>query len=375
MPRITKYICFCTGFVFFVLLSFLSTLDVEAAIAVDQNPVYYPSANTLPPNYIANDPQCSNQCGSISIATTCWNSEAAGSTDCPDPSVRQPCSQNTSLYFQGVTATWTKFVFDSQAYCAKDSKRSDEFGTTCVAIYFKADNTYSTGDKYKESNPPVLDFGTCQGNVGSPYKTCCSGTTPVSANAFAVDPYDPLEGGCGNNTTVTCQHPTCISGTTCVDPNVQCGQAACAQLGTPPPTCQGTPLTCTSPQCPSGYTMVKLASGNYACYNNSTGTLCETAPYCPSACPTTNGWTGQQCSGPSSPNIAQTCATDSATCNKCSSAVCTLYDPSTNLYCYYNNTSACYVDPTFCTGFGNCGTCKPGSAKIDCSAPNVCSVP
>lgn len=227
----------------FFLFSILPLLIKDVHGATIGNEQYYEKASEVPPSLQAGDSRCTDQCG---IQRICWNSQSPGETDCPDPSLRQPCSSNESAYF-GVTATWTKFQFSAGTECRYDSVNSTEFNAICVPVYLKADNTYSTGDKYDTSNPPVLKFGTCQGNVGNPYKTCCSVSTAkvVNARGFAVDPYEPLEGDCngafnpgevvGDNTVVSCGGGT----------GIECGQPACDTIR------KATPTPTPAPGCPA----------------------------------------------------------------------------------------------------------------------------
>lgn len=360
MKRFFIYINLVLAFVLIVL--FLKPSSAYAVTASNTNYTFFENQANLDSNL------SSVRCTGCSLPwTQCWNDQTPGQTAC---GTKQGCVHPDTGLPDG--KSWSSYSFNED-----NCRLSDALNNTCTAGYVFNSVTYSTGDKFNSDNPPVLNFGTCQGNVGNPYKTCCSGTTPVSANAFAVDPYDPLEGGCGNNTAVTCEHPTCISGTTCIDPNVQCGQAACAQLGgpTPPPsTCSGTALTCTNPQCPSGYTVIKLTSGNYVCANQSTGQIdCNVKPFCTSACPTTAPWTGEQCACGSG-NVATTCASDPNKCNTCSLKYCLQY--TLNLCCYYNEPTCFKNDSANCKGL-NCTNdkCIPGSTRTSCSVPNVCPAP
>lgn len=192
---------------------------------------------------------------------------------------------------------------------------------------------------------------------GGWYKTCCSvgGNYPTTSCSSGVCPQGQI---------------TLANVTTCTT------AAATPPPPTPPPLCNGTPLNCpnnANPQCPSGYTMVKLTNGNYTCINNSTGNPCDVAPFCPSTCPSTDGWTGQQCTCGSG-NIPSTCASRPNECNTCSLTYCLIYQ--TNICCYWKDPNgACFIrDPDNCKGFGNCGPdkCTPGSIRTTCSAPNVC---
>ncbi len=213
---------------------------------------------------------------------------------------------------------WTKYSY-SGCYLDPNSSITDP---SCINWFSFSQDTCSTGDKYNSGNPPVLNAGFCDCSPGGSYKTCCSAGSTVNANHYQVDPYNPDEADCGGATTVRCGGGG----------QPACGQAACT-IAPPPPTPPPTPIPTVGP------------------------------------CPTTAGWEGGPCTQGTT-NVAEACST-SSNCNTCSVKSCVLYTGVT--YCWYNS-SACYNDPNFCSGIGNCAgkICTPGTQQTLCGTTNSC---
>lgn len=213
---ISKKIIFC--FIFGSLFFLFDVPNVSAAAVLS------PQYGSSPPANYARVPDQS-LCGTWG---TCWNSASVGSTDCGTA-----CSGGNA---------WTKYDYSGCYY-----DLIDFLMLNVLPFYVISSNTYSTGDKYNSSNTPVMNAGNCNLNVGGPYKTCCLGTTPVSARNLCsagsplCDPYDPPEADCGGYTTVRCGGGG----------EPACGQAACNTLA-PPPTCNESCTSWTNSECGNG---------------------------------------------------------------------------------------------------------------------------
>src|SRR3989344_2180230 len=152
--------------------------------------------------------------------------------------------------------------------------------------FIKIENVCATGDRYNSNDPPRLNYGTCDCNVGDPYKVCCDGSQEKAGTKLGPSgndsPYNNL-GGCGyklysNNPAtglpapgpgLTCPQPaSCPAGQTGTPPNCVAAPppAGGIDCAVPPNT-----VTCT----PSSCTAIKLASGKWQCYD-SANNICDT---------------------------------------------------------------------------------------------------
>lgn len=257
-------------------------------------------------------------------------------------------------------SVWTRHTYSG---CYADPDFPGDYRAWAAPTGDSCSTADKYNDRYNEGDTTMLRAGGCLCETRQLYKTCCNGANAVGTYQAGGNPEFP-DGGC-SYTTTPCGSDRSIYDTLGYEfKNVSCGQSACqAYFATPTPTpkysCNFQTFTCSQD---TNGTYTDLTT----CSNNCKAT----------ACPTTEGWTGQSCSGPSSPNISQPCASDTTTCNKCSVAVCTQYDPSTNLYCYFNS-GACYIDATNCQGFGNCAAgrvCTPNTTRVRCDN-STCAVP
>lgn len=123
------------------------------------------------------------------------------------------CASNSCDCAKSGAQSWTQY----KAQC----KVIDPVNDACDYAWVTDIAVCSTGDKYNSGNPPVMNAGLCSCAVGNPYKTCCSGTTPVAASHFPIDPYNPDEAGCGGNSTAYCGYGGYPA----------CGAPACLQFG------------------------------------------------------------------------------------------------------------------------------------------------
>src|SRR3989344_1006773 len=153
--------------------------------------------------------------------TVCWNSEAARVTNCGTA-----CTGGSA---------WTKYQYSA---CFRPPGSSSDF----IAWVPRLTNVCSTGDKYNSSNTPVMNYGSCSCSAGTGYKTCCSGSTPVGARHYAVDPYAPDEADC--NGAYLCGQSSGGTTVVCCGGAGQpaCGQAACNSIAPPTPTPPPTPI-------------------------------------------------------------------------------------------------------------------------------------
>ncbi len=126
---------------------------------------------------------------------------------------------------------WSKYRFE-------ECRIYFDFANLCVVAAFKKDgDVCSTADKYNYNTSTTLLPGYCDCTAGAkPYKTCCSGNTPVSAIPVNLDNRDPLEGVCPAGSVAK----FCGFGG-----YPECGAPACQTTTTTPPT-TGDPY----PQCP-----------------------------------------------------------------------------------------------------------------------------
>lgn len=306
--------------------------------------------------------------------TQCWNDQTPGQTAC---GTKQGCVDPSTGLPEG--NSWAYYSFNSN-----NCRLSDASTNTCTAGFVFTSPNCSTADKYNGSPDfPGGDltearYGDCSCSAGAIYKTCCSNGSPTNTYNYtaATGQGNPLhpDAGCAGTSFPQCGgagQPTC-------------GTAACAGPSTPTPipppgnTCAGTALSCTNPQCPSGWTLIKLSNGNYVCSQGSTldcnGTSAK--PFCPSNCPSptssTSGWTGESCTCGSG-NVPQACASSPSVCNSCSLKYCLQY--AGTQCCYYKDPT-CFTDQNNCQNL-NCGggNCIPGSVQTTCSAANVCPAP
>lgn len=275
--------------------------------------------NTDPNDGITDTPTCPITSGCVNLQL-CYNSWTVGQTDCGSA-----CSDGNA---------WTKY---SKWGCFLTSYDPENKIGTCETTYIRDDNTYSIGDKYNSNNTPVMNAGNCNTSTGGPYKTCCLGTTPVSArNICSVgsplcDPYDPPEADCGGNTTVRCGGAG----------EPACGQAACNTLYTPPPlTCD---QSCTS------WTSGDCGNGSNGCSNGQR----KQTRSCPSgsACSTT------QCVSDSS--CVQSCVPFSQSPFTCDTGWCP-------------DNSVCAQGHKYClwdgSGYGSCSE-EVNNCSSQCAAP------
>lgn len=199
----------------------------------------------------------------------CWNSWASGQTDCPSNNP-QPCNGGS---------TWQKYEFEG---CYEDPD-SPPGNIRYINNLTSSSNVCSTGDKYSSSNPPVMNAGICNAsggvcNIGGAYKTCCNGTTPVSASIINTSPPNdflaPPEAGCGGYSTVRCDGPG----------QPACGQPACNTLAPAATATTAPAATATSaPSC--------SADWNVTCCNGDTDYLCDQGAF-----DNYNQWASQACS-------------------------------------------------------------------------------
>ena len=162
--------------------------------------------------------------------------------------------------------------------------------------FIKIENVCATGDRYNSNDPPRLNYGTCDCNVGNPYKVCCDGSQEKAGTKLGPSgndsPYNNL-GGCGYKLyssdpktglpaagpRLTCPQPQCTSdlgcqGTTtytaCVNEKYQAipNDPRCAGIdcAVPPNTVTCNPTSCNA---------IKLASGKWQCYD-SANNICDT---------------------------------------------------------------------------------------------------
>ncbi|QQG40700.1 MAG: hypothetical protein HYV37_04060 [Candidatus Levyibacteriota bacterium] len=188
-------------FFFYIFASLYTANKVYASVTLNFNSAA-PAGNKVSDAF----------CGLV--IQQCWNSQNIGVTDC-----------GTACPSDSDTSAWSKYEYSG---CYEDPL---DPGVGYFAWLPKSSIACSTGDKYNSSNPPVMDAGKCSAtagscDVGGAYKTCCNGTTPVSARSFPVDPFEPLEADCGSNTEVRCG----AAG------EPACGQPACDTLA-PARTC------------------------------------------------------------------------------------------------------------------------------------------
>lgn len=356
------FFVFFLEIIFLLILSSFFTPKARAVLSSYFGGTSYYAAGSAPTTSCSNPVVCSTQ-----PQPSCWNNEAVNTTNCG--------------YACSAGSLWSKYALTP--YCVSDPNDPPPPGydEVCVWAYVQNSTSCSTADKYNSSNTPVLNAGFCDCTVGGGYKTCCSNGSAVPANPIYYNPPQPnglVDADCsgaylcgqtvGSNTVVCCGGAG----------QPACGAPACAGPATPgptatptPPTCQGTALSCTNPQCQSGYTAVKITNGNYVCANTSTGQIdCNVIPYCLTGCPTTPGYTGQSCACGSG-NVARACATNSGNkCPSCSLDYCVSYTPG--LCCYYHDAT-CFNDSTNCGTVGcNGGGCPPNSTRTTCNGPNAC---
>lgn len=359
---------------FFVYLTFFPSL-IFSFLFLEVRSAYAIIANTTNYSFVQDqksvDSVSTVQCTGCSLAfTQCWNDATPGSTQC---GTKQGCLNPDTGVPGG--QPWSSYTFSN------NNCRLTGTNNACTAFFVFDTVTYSTADKYDSNNPPVMDYGTCTGNVGAPYKTCCSGITPVGANHYPLDPYPPDEADCGGNTTVTCQQPSCISNTFCKDPGIQCGQAACSQLGPPPPIT--TTYTCNlNGQCVQ-ITNGQVINGQYANDPTCGGTNCNSscpnfappAPTQPVSCPA-----GTTCKATGTPQTVQTACTGSTCSTSCSLTcidsqghTCPATSCSTVWACqgsqWFNDGSYYYTCPA------NCPNCTVGQTQYQCGSQNTCRTP
>lgn len=363
----TKFFLLLLLNIFFV---FLSISKVSAYTVMSP---YY--GEDIPSSYVLAPASEQWICGTW--RSPCWNSQQTGVTNCGDA-----CSGGEA---------WSKYEYSG---CYLYLLYADYY----VPVYTEPSQSYvcSTGDKYNSSNTPVMNSGNCNCSVGGAYKTCCLGTTPVSARNICsigsplCDYYDPPEADCGGNTEVRCGGPG----------EPACGQAACNTLYTPPPqTCDQSCTSWTNSNCGNGSNgcsvgqrkqtrncpagscstsrCVTDSSCDQSCTPFSQGPVCDTG-WCPDESVCAQGhkyclWDGSgygdcseevnncstQCSAPPSTPPPGNCSFSSCGANGCGSDQ------------RYVSGDKCYSDYSWYVGAGcyHDGSCSGGgSSSVSCSA-------
>ncbi len=276
------------------------------------------------------------------------------------------------------TLPWSKYTFKS---CSFNSllERYEAFAD-------RADDVCSTGDKYNPSTPPVMNAGSCECEAKGPFKTCCSGTTQVNANSFAVDPYPPLEADCGGASTIrcgaigepACGQDACNTNAPCPDPNYpfSCNSQCWSNPQNCPQVCTASGPECTPTPCPyeactqgQAQQCATSTSTKTCSFNEVAKNYCWSATTCPISGQTCNPTTGK-CEITLCPAGRTPCSASEVGTTKCVPGgyqTCQPLDSNPDVFCLNGFTLACNNNE-ICNN--TTGVCEKVQNKYSCSNNN-----